>query len=61
MNHNTRLEQLRKLIKQAEIKQVIANVDEQLADENQAEDSATYAQKFTDALIEQTKIEGFED
>ena len=59
MNKKARKKALEKLVKEAEAKLVIAQVTQQV-DENDAGDG-TYADKFLDALLDNIKIEGLED
>lgn len=61
MNKKNRKNQLEKLLKEAELKKLIAQVDEQNAngDENQAAEGR--GKKFTDAIIDAFKIPGLED
>lgn len=59
MNKKARQEALNKIIKEAEAKTIIAQVSQQVDDNNT--DEGTYADKFLDALLENIKIEGLED
>lgn len=62
MNKKNRKIQLEKLIKEAELKKLIAQVEEQQnanGDDNQASEGK--GKKFTDAIIDAFKIPGLED
>lgn len=61
MNKKSRKIQLEKLVKEAELKKLIAQVDEQNAngDDNHAVEGK--GKKFTDAIIDAFKIPGLED
>lgn len=58
MNKKARQEALQKIVKEAEVKTIIAEVSNKLDENNVIE--GTYADKFLDALLDSIKIEGLE-
>lgn len=59
MNSKNRKEQLKKMIKEAELRQALATAEEQTADDNAA--GQNYGQAFHNSLVDAIKIPGLED